>query len=84
MTLQRVERGTWYNRRVAVVDRSRYPVRKISLAQEGEDPELRDLTPSQRVAMVWQLTVQAWTFKDGRWDEPLFRRDVVRAVRGAR
>ena len=69
---------------MAAVDRSSYPVRKIRLAQEGEDPELRVLTPSQRVAMVWQLTVQAWTFKEGRWDEPRLRRDVVRAVRRAR
>jgi hypothetical protein len=69
---------------MAAADRSKYPVRKIQLEQEGEDPELRDLTPSQRVAMVWQLTVQAWTFKEGRWDEPRLRRDVVRAVRGGR
>ena len=69
---------------MAKVDRSKYPVRRIPLDQEGNDPELAELTPSQRVAMVWQLTAQAWLFKEGRWDEPRLRRDVVRAVRGAR
>jgi hypothetical protein len=42
------------------------------------------LTPGERVAMVWQLTREAWTFKDGRWDEPRLRRDVGRVIRGGR
>jgi hypothetical protein len=69
---------------MAAVDRSKYPVRKIRLEDEGKDPELRELTPSQRVAMVWQMTVQAWAFKEGRWDEPRLRRDVVRVERRGR
>lgn len=66
------------------VDRSHYPTRKLTLEDEGRQDDVRRLTPEQRVAMVWQLTAQAWTFKDGRWDEPRLRRDVVRTVRRPR
>jgi len=67
---------------VPLKDRSIYRVRKVRLQDEGEDDSLRSLTPSERVAMVWQLTLQAWAFKEGRWVEPRLRRDTVRTVRG--
>ena len=66
------------------VDRSRYPTRKITLGEEGREPDLRGREPAELVAMVAELTRQAWTFKDGRWDEPRLRRDVVRVVRRGR
>lgn len=66
------------------MDRSHYPTRKLTLQDEGRDDDVRRLTPGERVAMVWQLTRQAWTFKDGEWDEPRLRRDVVRTVRRGR
>ena len=62
-------------------DRSNYPVRKINLEKEGRDSDLTNLTPSERVSLVWQLTAQAWAFKDGKWDEPRLRRDVVSTQR---
>lgn len=65
------------------MDRSTYPVRKITLAEEGHESS-SEFTPAERVAMVWTLTKQAWTFKDGHWDEPRLRRDVVCTVRGGR
>lgn len=65
------------------VDRSKYPVRKLRLEDEGKDTGVEHLSPTERVAMVWQLTTQAWTFKEGRWDEPRLRRDVVRTLRRA-
>lgn len=64
--------------------RAGYPVRKITLAEEGRDSMVSALSPAARVAMVWELTVQAWTFKDGSWHEPRLRRDVVRTLRGGR
>jgi hypothetical protein len=66
------------------VDRSKYPTRKITLQEEGRDSDLRDRDPGELVAMVAELTRQAWTFKDGHWDEPRLRRDVVRVVRRGR
>ncbi len=58
-------------------DRSQYRTRKIPLSEEGGESDLLNLTPSERIAMVWPLTVQAWTFKDGTWNESRLRRDVV-------
>lgn len=66
------------------MERSDYPVRKSTLEQQGQDNDYERMTPEQRLAMVWTLTVQAWMFKEGRWDEPRLRRDVVRVVRGGR
>ena len=60
------------------------PARKITLADEGRTDDVARLSPSARVAMMWQLTMQAWMFKEGLRDEPRLRRDVVRIVRGGR
>lgn len=65
-------------------DRSHWQTRKTTLAHEGEQDDVSHLSPSERFAMVWQLTVQAWTFKDGQWNEPRLRRDVGRVIRGRR
>lgn len=59
-------------------------VRKISLADEGRRRDERRLDPSGRVAMMWQLALQAWMFKDGLVHEPRLRRDVVRTLRRGR
>lgn len=69
---------------MATVDRANYPTRKVTLAQEGQEHAVRLLSPEERVRMVWTLTVQAYTFKDGTWDEPRLRRDVVRTLRSGR
>lgn len=38
-------------------------VRKTTLAQQGSDQDhYASLTPEQRVAMVWPLTITAWKF----------------------
>ncbi len=63
------------------VDRSRYPVRKIRLEDEGKDLDVRAMTPSERVDMVWELTKAAWELKAGPCGEYRIRRDVVRTLR---
>jgi hypothetical protein len=63
------------------MDRSDYPVRVTRLEDQGMDDEYAAMTPEERVAMVWTLTMQAWTFKEGRLDEQRLRRDVVRVIR---
>jgi hypothetical protein len=60
--------------------RSECPVKKTTIAA-SDDHDLSHLTAGQRVEMVWQLTREAWTFKEGRWDEPRLRRDVGRVIR---
>jgi hypothetical protein len=65
------------------VDRSAYPTRKARLHDAQDDAYVLSLTPAERMELVWQLTVQAWEFKEGRPIDPRVRRDVVRVVRGA-
>ncbi len=63
--------------------RAELPTRKLRLGEPEDDAVLR-LSPSERVAMVWPITVQAWAFKTGVLDEPRLRRDVGRVIRGRR
>jgi hypothetical protein len=65
-----------------VVPRS-VPVRRIALKDEGKMPHAR-LAPHEGLAMMWQLALQAWMFKEGLVDEPRLHRDVVRTLRGGR
>jgi hypothetical protein len=67
----------------AMRDRSQYPVRKTSLRDTTPDTAAR-LSPSERVALVWTLTLQAWQFKEPTFRESRLRRDVVRTLRGGR
>lgn len=63
------------------MDRSRYPVRILHLHDIAKDESISKLSPSQRVEIVWELTMQSWAFKEGLDHEPRLRRDVVRIVR---
>lgn len=68
------------------MDRSHYPVQRHRLQDAEDNAYIRSLTPTQRILMVWPLTLQAWEFahgtsKEGEIGEPRLRRDVVRVVR---
>jgi len=64
------------------MDRRQYPVRIAKLGDAEDDAYLDLLTPGERLAMVWTLTLQAWAFHEEYRDEPRLRRDVGRVVRG--
>jgi hypothetical protein len=38
-------------------------VRKSTLAQQGCENDLNHLSPSERMEMVWPLTISAWAMK---------------------
>lgn len=61
-----------------------HPIRRVPLADEGRFRDEDRLSPAEGVAMMWQLALQAWMFKEGLVDEPRLRRDVVRTLRGGR
>ena len=63
-------------------DRSRYVVRKRRL----EDPEPRESvgTPEECIAMMWELTCNAWAFMGHADAEPRLQRHLVRVVRRGR
>jgi len=63
--------------------RKDYPVRKTTLERQGTERDVRDLTPAQRMAMVWTLSGQAWQFKEPTDEERMVRRKIVRTIRGA-
>ena len=63
-------------------DRTNYSVRVTHLHAPEDDAYVRSLSPAERIAMVWPLTLQAWAFKEGLDDEPRLQRHVVRVVRG--
>lgn len=63
------------------MDRSNVPTRKRHLRHPEDRSEYLRLTPSERVELVWPLTLQAWGFLNGLENEPRFRRDVVRVTR---
>jgi hypothetical protein len=66
---------------LAVPLRLNYPVRKSTLAHQGKEGDVRNLTPAQRMAMVWTLSVQAWQFKEPTGEERKLRRQIVRTIR---
>jgi len=67
-----------------VTDRSEWPTRKLSLASEGTFNDTAALTPAERIDMVWEITVAAWTFKDPEFRESRLRRDITRVIRRPR
>jgi hypothetical protein len=64
--------------------RSNWPTRKVGLHDPEDESHVRSLSPGERMSMVWQLTLQAWAFKEGLAHEPRLQRDVVRIVRRGR
>ncbi len=64
------------------MDRMNIQVRKRSLHDE-DNPLLdhQSLTMAERIALVWDLTVQAWQFQMNTDAEPRISKDVVRIFR---
>lgn len=60
-------------------DRTR--VVKTNLRDQDDRGIIPDATPGQRMGMVWQLTLDAWTFMDPVGAKSEFQRHVVRVER---
>ncbi len=61
---------------------NRRVVRKTILTDQGEDYRYyQSLSPEQRIAMLWQLTITAWKFAHPDGFEPRLLRHVVRVER---
>ena len=54
-------------------------VRKTSLKEETDD--LRNTTPAERLAMMWQLALDAWAFKGEPLAESRLQRHIIRVYR---
>jgi hypothetical protein len=67
------------------MDRGDLRTRLFRLGTEPEDDDyVASLSPAERMALVWPITLQAWSFHTGTVDEPRLRRDVGRVLRGGR
>ncbi|MDT5270002.1 MAG: hypothetical protein QOH49_2188 [Acidobacteriota bacterium] len=51
-------------------------VRKFSLHDPGEN-DLKGRTPGELMGMMWQLTLDAWSFKEKLDAESRLQRDIV-------
>lgn len=65
------------------MDRSHYPTRIIRKGEPEPPDPVRSMTPEQRVAMVWPLTLEAWLFMGEPVDERI-QKHVVRVIRRER
>ena len=57
---------------------------RVTTRTDADRRDVADLTPGERMAMVWQLTQDAWAFKGEPCGESPFQRDAVRVHRGGR
>ena len=67
-----------------MVERTPFEIRIRPLADQGKEDDLRNTSVAERVAMVWPLTLDAWTFAGEPVVEPRLPRHVVRLERGRR
>lgn len=59
-------------------------VRMGKLSDQSTEDDLKGTTAAQRIAMMWQLALDAWAFMGEPVVESRLPRDVVRVVRRGR
>ncbi len=52
-------------------------IRKVSLHEPDRNGDLKGKSPQQLLGMMWQLALNAWSFKDNLNVEPRLQRHVV-------
>jgi hypothetical protein len=57
-------------------------VRIKHLHEQAEETGFGSVTPAERLSMVWQVTLDAWAFKDESVAESRSQRHSVRVLRG--
>jgi hypothetical protein len=60
---------------------TRHIVRRSRLDEQGQDDDLRDTTPAERIGMMWQLTLDAWAFKGESIAQSRLSRHIVHLLR---
>ena len=59
-----------------MIDANRQIVRKSTLAEQGNEDDVRNTTSEDRWGMMWQLAVDAWAMKGESVAEQEFLRHV--------
>lgn len=52
-------------------------VRKVSLHNPDDGGDLKDKSPEQLLGMMWQLALNAWSFKENLNAEPRLQRHII-------
>lgn len=52
-------------------------IRKIPLHESNSTDDLKGKSPQELLGMMWQLALNAWSFKENLNAEPRLQRDVV-------
>jgi hypothetical protein len=52
-------------------------IRKMPLRGPLESEDLKGKTPEELIGMMWQLTLDAWSFKENLDAEPRLQRHIV-------
>lgn len=56
-------------------------IRVLKLSEQDDDSDLKQTTPQERWAMIWQLAQDAWAFRGEPSVESRFPRHIVRVLR---
>jgi hypothetical protein len=67
-----------------MIDNNRQIVRKSTLADQGNEDDLRNTTIEDRWNMMWPLAIDAWAMKGEDVAEQEFQRHVERVIRRGR
>ncbi len=65
---------------ILMVNRRRQ-IRITTLSKQGQEQDLVNSTPEERLAMMWQLTITAWLFKGERIAESGLSRHITNLQR---
>jgi hypothetical protein len=52
-------------------------LRKTPLHASDEEDDLKDKSPEELIGLMWQLTLNSWSFKENLDVEPRLQRDVI-------
>lgn len=52
-------------------------IRKVPLHKFDEREDLKDKSPEELIGMMWQLALDAWSFKENLDVEPRLQRHIV-------
>ena len=52
-------------------------IRKSTLQNSDSNGDLKDKSPQQLIDMMWQLALNAWSFKENINAEPRLQRHVI-------
>ena len=64
-------------------ERKEKGLRALPVREEGKQADVKGLTAGERIDLMWQLVVDAWTFKgEPERAESRLQRHVVRVKRG--